>query len=170
VSTAGGERITFRETAAGSCGDAVVIEGVLVPRGRGLPTHVHPGQEERYEVLRGRLGFRLGRRLRFAGPGERLTIRAGTPHVYWNAGPGPAHFVAEIRPALDFELLLQSFFGLEAAAAGEAPRTRLLRLAAAAEAHAGTVRLPRRHRLLVSLARPAGLVRATHLDTEGARA
>ena len=167
VSTAGGERITFRETAAGSCGEAVVIEGVLVPGGRGLPAHVHPSQEERYQVLDGRLGFRVGRRRVFAGPGERLTIPAGTTHGYWNAGPGPAHFVAEIRPALDFELLLESFFGLEARTRREASPTRLLRFAAAADAHAGTVRLPRPHRLLVALVRPARLLPELTPITEG---
>jgi mannose-6-phosphate isomerase-like protein (cupin superfamily) len=170
VSTAGGERITFRETAAGSYGEAVVVEGVLVPGGRGLPAHVHPRQDERYEVLGGRLGFRVGKRRVFAGPGVRVSIPAGTTHAYWNAGPGRAHFVAEIRPALDFELLLASFFGLEAGARRDAPPTRLLRLAAAADAHAGTVRLPRAHRLLVALARPTGLVRGGALDPKGVRA
>jgi quercetin dioxygenase-like cupin family protein len=166
VSTAGGERITFRETAAGSCGEAVVVEGVLVPGGRGLPAHVHPEQEERFQVIYGRLGFRVGRRRLFVGPGERLTIPAGVAHGYWNAGPGTAHFVAEIRPALDFELLLASFFGLDA----DGCSLRLLRFAAAVDAHAGTVRLPRPHRLLVALARPSRLARRLDLDTKGVRA
>ena len=48
--------------------------------------HVHPSQEERFEVLRGTVGFKIGREKIVAGPGERLTVPAGTPHKFWNAG------------------------------------------------------------------------------------
>jgi quercetin dioxygenase-like cupin family protein len=44
--------------------------------------------------------------------GERLTVSPGTLHCYANAGPETAHFVAEIRPALQFESVLQTLFHL----------------------------------------------------------
>ena len=58
--------------------------------------------------------FRVGGEERIAGPGERLTVPAGTPHKFWNAGESEAHFVCEVRPALQFEQLLETMFALAA--------------------------------------------------------
>lgn len=98
----GGERIVFRRTAASTGGEAVVIEVHLPPGGRG-PGRRHPEQEVRFQVVRGRVVFRLGRQRVERGEGERLTVTAGTRYAYRNPGPGAAIAVAEIRPALDFE-------------------------------------------------------------------
>jgi hypothetical protein len=94
-------------------------------------------------VLRGTVGFTLGRKKVVAGPGERLTVPAGTTHKFWNAGDGVAHFVCEIRPVLQFEQLLETMFAL--AADGKTNRKgmpNLLRLAVIAREHFDTVRLP----------------------------
>ena len=95
-----GERLVFRQTSRETNGEAVVIETFVQPNGFVAAAHVHPSQEERFEVLRGSVGFRVGRRKLVAGPGKRLTVPAGTPHKFWNAGDEEAHFVCEIRPAL----------------------------------------------------------------------
>ncbi|MDX6511331.1 MAG: hypothetical protein QOE36_835 [Gaiellaceae bacterium] len=138
-----GERLVFRKTSADTAGQAVVIETFVQPNGFVAAAHVHPGQEERFEVLRGSLGFRIGREKLVAGPGQRLTVPAGTPHKFWNAGDDVAHFVCEIRPALQFESLIETMFSL--AADGKTSRKGMpnpLRLAVIANAHFDTVRLP----------------------------
>jgi hypothetical protein len=120
-----------------------VIETFVQPNGFVAAAHVHPGQEERFEILRGSVGFRLGRNKVVAGPGQRVTVPAGTPHRFWNAGDDVAHFVCEVRPALQFESLLETMFAL--AAEGKTNRKgmpSLLRLAVIANAHFDTVRLP----------------------------
>ena len=43
-----------------------------------------------------------------------MTVPAGTPHKFWNAGDDEAHFVCEVRPALQFEQLLETMFALAA--------------------------------------------------------
>jgi hypothetical protein len=94
-------------------------------------------------VLRGSVGFRIGRKKLLAGPGQRVTVPAGTPHRFWNAGEDVAHFVCEVRPALQFESLLETMFAL--AADGKTNRKGMpnpLRLAVIANAHFDTVRLP----------------------------
>jgi hypothetical protein len=104
---------------------------------------VHPSQEERFQVLRGTVGFRLGRRKVVLGPGQRITVPAGTSHKFWNAGEDEAHFVCEVRPALQFEQLLETMFAL--AADGRTNRKGMpnpLRLAVIADAHFDTVQLP----------------------------
>ena len=138
-----GERIVFRQTSRETNGAAVVIETYVQPNGFVAAAHVHPSQEERFEVLRGTVGFRVGREKLVAGPGKRLTVPAGTPHKFWNAGDDEAQFVCEIRPALQFESLLETMFAL--AADGKTNRKgmpNLLRLAVIAHAHFDTVRLP----------------------------
>jgi mannose-6-phosphate isomerase-like protein (cupin superfamily) len=138
-----GERIVFHKTSRETAGEAVVIETFVQPHGFVAAAHVHPTQEERFEVLQGSVGFRVGREQRVAGPGERLTVPAGTPHKFWNAGEDVARFVCEIRPALQFESLLETMFAL--AVDGKTNRKGMpnpFRLAVIAQAHFDTVRLP----------------------------
>jgi quercetin dioxygenase-like cupin family protein len=138
-----GERIVFHQTAADTDGEAVVIETFVEPHGFVAAAHIHPSQEERFQVLRGTVGFKIGREKQVAGPGTRVTVPAKTPHRFWNAGDETAQFVCEIRPALQFESLLETMFAL--AADGKTNRKgmpNLLRLAVIANAHFDTVRLP----------------------------
>jgi quercetin dioxygenase-like cupin family protein len=138
-----GERIVFRTTSRQTGGELVVIEAVVQPNGAVAAAHVHPSQEERFEVLRGSVGFKVGREKRVAGPGERLTVPPGTPHKFWNAGNDEAHFLCEVRPALQFESLLETMFAL--AADGKTNSKGMpnpLRLAVIAHAHFDTVQLP----------------------------
>ena len=100
-----GERLVFRQTSRETGGEAVVIETYVKPNGFVAAAHVHAAQEERFQVLRGSVGFKVGGKKLVAGPGQRLTVPAGTPHKFWNAGDETAHFVCEIRPALQFESL-----------------------------------------------------------------
>jgi quercetin dioxygenase-like cupin family protein len=138
-----GERIVFHKTSRETNGEAVVIECFVQPGGTVAAAHVHPSQEERFEVLRGSVGFRVGRDRFVAGPGERVTVPARTKHQFWNAGDGEAHFACEVRPALQFEQLLETMFAL--AVDGKTNRKGMpnpMRLAVIARAHFDTVRLP----------------------------
>src|SRR5580765_3498249 len=81
-----GERLVFRQTSRETRGEAVVIETYVKPNGFVAAAHVHPAQEERFQVLRGSVGFEIGGKKVVAGPGQRLTVPARTPHKFWNAG------------------------------------------------------------------------------------
>jgi mannose-6-phosphate isomerase-like protein (cupin superfamily) len=138
-----GERLVFHKTSRETGGQAVVFEAFVQPSGFVAAAHVHPGQEEQFEILRGSVGFKVGRKKLVAGPGQRIRVPAGTPHKFWNAGDGEAHFVCEVRPALQFEQLIETMFSL--AADGKTNRKgmpNLLRLAVIANEHFDTVRLP----------------------------
>ncbi len=138
-----GERLLFRQTSSDTGGAAVVFETFVKPGGGVAAAHVHPHQEERFAILAGAVGFRLGREERVAGPGERLTVPAGTPHRFWNAGGEEARFVCKVRPALQFEQLIETMFAL--AADGKTNGKGMpnpLRLAVIADATFDTVRLP----------------------------
>ena len=152
-----GERLVFRKTSRDTGGQAVVIETFVQPNGFVAAAHVHPSQEERFEVLRGSVGFKIGRKKMVAGPGRRITVPAGTPHKFWNAGDDEAHFVCEVRPALQFESLIETMFGL--ASDGKTNRKGMpnpLRLAVIANAHFDTVRLPYPPAIVQRIALAAG--------------
>jgi mannose-6-phosphate isomerase-like protein (cupin superfamily) len=70
VNPASGERITFRTTAAKSDGELVAID-LELPAGGRVPggLHVHPKQEERFEVVRGTMRFRRAARSGNRRPG-----------------------------------------------------------------------------------------------------
>jgi quercetin dioxygenase-like cupin family protein len=138
-----GERLVFLKTSRETNGELVVIETFVKPTGFVASPHLHPYQEERFHVLRGTVGFKLDRSRMYAGPGQRITVPAGTPHKFWNAGDDEAHFVCEVRPALQFEQLIETMFSL--AADGKTNRKGMpnpLRLAVIARAHYDDVRLP----------------------------
>jgi quercetin dioxygenase-like cupin family protein len=138
-----GEVLIFHKTSRETGGEAVLVETIVRPDGFVAAAHVHPHQTERFEVLEGRLGLRVGDRELVAEPGDVLTVEPGTPHRFWNAGEGEARFVCKVRPALEFESLIETMFGL--AAEGKTNRKGMpnpLRLAVIARSHFDTVRLP----------------------------
>jgi quercetin dioxygenase-like cupin family protein len=138
-----GEVLTFHRTSRETGGEAVLVETLVRPGGFVAEAHVHPHQTERFEVLEGQLGLRMGRKELLAGPGDVAPVEPGTPHRFWNAGEDEARFLCEVRPALEFESLIETMFTL--AAEGKTNRKGLpnpLRLAVIAKAHFNTVRLP----------------------------
>ncbi|HJR94600.1 MAG TPA: cupin domain-containing protein [Gaiellaceae bacterium] len=138
-----GETLVFRTTSADTNGASVVVEAFVQPDGAVAAAHVHPAQEERFEVLAGELEFRVRKQTFVAKPGDRVVVPAGTPHRFRNVGTETAHFVCEVTPALGFERLIETMFRL--AADGKVNRKGLpnpLRLAVIANHHFGDVRLP----------------------------
>jgi len=107
-----GERITFHATSADTNGESVVIECTVQPDGFVAATHLHPSQSERFAVIDGRLGIKVGKENRTLGQGEIAVVEPGTPHRFWNAGEDEVRFVCEVRPALQFESLLETMFAL----------------------------------------------------------
>ena len=110
---ASGERITFRETAATTAGELVAID-LELPAGRRVPgpLHIHPRQEERFEVVAGTMRFRLGRQRVVAGPGEVVVVPPGVAHDFANAGDTDALVRVEVRPALRMEQLFETAVAL----------------------------------------------------------
>ncbi len=138
-----GETLVFRTTSADTNGERVVVETFVEPNGAVAAAHVHPAQEERFEVLAGEVEFRLGKRKLVAKPGDRVLVPAGTPHRFRNVGEETAHFVCEVTPALGFEQLIETMFSL--AEDGKVNRKGMpnpLRLAVIAKHHFGDVQLP----------------------------
>ena len=78
--------------------DVLVMEATYSGTAGMPPEHLHPGQEERFEVIEGSMRAIVGGEERVYGPGEPFTVPAGTPHQM--AAEGPTRTRWEVRPAL----------------------------------------------------------------------
>jgi mannose-6-phosphate isomerase-like protein (cupin superfamily) len=151
-----GERFTFTHTAASTGGELLAFDFGLRPGGAVPIPHVHPIQSERFEVVDGRMTFRVGLRKLHAGPGDVVEVPPRVAHSFANAGEDEARLRVEVRPALAMEEMLTEVVAM--AQAGRMNRRgmprNVLELAALArkydqEAHAPLVSV-RLQRLLLA--------------------
>ena len=60
-----------------------LVHLMVRPGGAVVDEHVHPGIDERFRVVSGRLETLVDGRERPLGPGEEAFAAAGTPHDWW---------------------------------------------------------------------------------------
>ncbi len=138
-----GELIRFVTAAADTNGEYVVVDVVVEPNGSVAAAHLHPYQTETFEVLEGEVTFKVGGKKVVARAGDTVVAEPGAAHKFWNSGSVDARFRCTIRPALQFEQLIETMFSL--AQAGRTNRKGMpnpVRLAVIANAHFDDVRLP----------------------------
>ena len=107
-----GERIAFLATSRDTGGELLRLEWSLEPYGFLPGAHTHPHQVERFEVLSGTLGIRVGRRKYSLSAGEAVVVPPGVVHSWCNEGDEVLRGLIEFRPALDMEALFETSFGL----------------------------------------------------------
>ncbi|ELZ25012.1 cupin 2 barrel domain-containing protein [Halosimplex carlsbadense 2-9-1] len=78
----------------------------------GPMAHVHPEQDEFFEVVAGRLGVSREGTTTEYGPGERAEIPAGDEHRFWNAGSTELHLRGGVDPGLRTETFMRITYGL----------------------------------------------------------
>lgn len=156
-----GETLHFLRSASDTNGEYVLLDALIEPDGFVAAAHLHPFQTEVFEVLEGTVEFKKGGKVVLAGPGETVVVEPGTPHRFRNAGDSTARFRCEVRPALQFEQLIETMFAL--ASDGKTNRKGMpnpLRLAVVARSHFDDVRLPFppdwMQRIGLALASPVG--------------
>jgi quercetin dioxygenase-like cupin family protein len=109
-----GERIVFRKRARETGGELLEMHLYLAPGGFIAAPHVHPNQEERFEVGNTAVMFRVAGKELLYQPGEVAVVPPGTPHVWWNPSQQEAATLVQFRPALDTETFFETYFGLAA--------------------------------------------------------
>jgi mannose-6-phosphate isomerase-like protein (cupin superfamily) len=102
VNPLSGEEIIIEPQA----GDELVWRLRLAVGGRVPSSHAHPAQEERFEILDGRMAFRVNGRRRVATAGQTVVVPPGTVHSFRNAGEVPVLVRVTTSPALDMGVLL----------------------------------------------------------------
>jgi quercetin dioxygenase-like cupin family protein len=104
-----GLRTVFRKTAQETGGELLQVDWIGEPGWTTGPDHVHPRQEERFEVLSGKLGLRVEGVERVHGEGEVIVAPAGCAHAAWNAGSDDkVHVLVDFRPALRTETAFET--------------------------------------------------------------
>jgi mannose-6-phosphate isomerase-like protein (cupin superfamily) len=91
-----GERIEFTKCAADTDGELLAFELTLDPDGHVPGAHVHPSQEERFEIVSGTMKFRMNGKKIVAGPGDVVTVPAGARHKFANGGDVPVEVRVEV--------------------------------------------------------------------------
>jgi quercetin dioxygenase-like cupin family protein len=107
-----GESLVIRVGAEESGGEYLQADYWLKPGGGVAAAHIHPLQEETFEVVSGTPLFVIGRTRHPSQPGERHVVPAGMPHRILNASDHEIHLLTELRPALRSAQLLRTIWGL----------------------------------------------------------
>lgn len=118
VTNARGERLTFERTTRATAGAALEVEVRYLPAATPPPLHLHPGQDERFEVRSGAIELTLAGERRRYGAGEAFMVPAGTMHTMRAVGVDGAVLGWRITPALDTEGFFRRMWALQRDGAG----------------------------------------------------
>lgn len=110
-----GMRVTCRESAATTGGEAFSFSMWISANAAKLPMHVHPHQEERITVISGSLRSRMGKVDRVLSAGETVISPPGEAHTIAPAGEEDVEILGELRPALAYERFVEQSFALDRA-------------------------------------------------------
>lgn len=118
------ESLTILETSPAR----LVAEVRYAPGHQRPPLHLHPGQDEHFDVLEGAIDVELGGASRRVAAGEAFTVPRGTPHRMVPAGDAPARARWTTEPALDTLGWWQALHEARFARGGQPPLPVMARL------------------------------------------
>lgn len=95
-----GQRLIFLVTSADSDGELFAAEGIFPPGGFAGVAHIHPHQDEHFEVLDGHAVFDIDGARHVLGAENTIDVPRGTKHTFANAGEDEMRVRFEFRPAL----------------------------------------------------------------------
>lgn len=107
-----GERVRFILTAEETGGELLVMEDRWTRPGHVVPRHVHPGIEERWTVIEGKVEYTVDGVATTAEPGDTVVAPAGSPHSARDVGDGEVLVRIEMRPPLRWEDFVRQLFAL----------------------------------------------------------
>lgn len=85
---------------------------ITPPGAAGPAEHYHPYYDESFEVVEGEFVFEVEGDPQTLGPGESVTVEAGTEHTFRNESDSYATCVVETRPAGRLGDVVQLLYGL----------------------------------------------------------
>lgn len=108
LNPATGQRMRFVELSE----ELLRIESQHPPTDAREPLHIHPYQENGFEILTGSLVIEADGVRRELSSGDKIAIPAGTPHRFWNPTEQEAVSMQFFRPALDIAAFFETLFTL----------------------------------------------------------
>lgn len=113
VTNARGERLAFERTPLDTAGAALEVEVRYLPTDRPPPLHLHPAQDERFEVRSGAVEVNVAGEQRTYEVGDVFTVPAGTVHTMRAVGDDGAVLGWRISPALGTEAFFRHMWALQ---------------------------------------------------------
>ena len=107
-----GQVMIVLKTGAETNGQLLQIECFSPQTLEREPEHIHPFQENSFEIISGSCVFDIDGKEQIVGPGESINIPANIPHHFWNAGDEVAHYMQQFKPALEIDRFFETFFAL----------------------------------------------------------
>jgi len=104
-----GERMTFIRTSAQTGGALAEMDLELSPTAFLAAEHIHLHQDEKFDVLEGRIRLRFRGDEYLRGPGESVVVPAGSAHT-WAPDGGGARVRLTFTPGADIEEFFDEFF------------------------------------------------------------
>jgi quercetin dioxygenase-like cupin family protein len=93
--------------------DRVLVAHLFVlPGGRVAAEHFHPTLTERFQVIRGQVGFMIDGHERVLATGESARVPPGVRHDWWQVGAETAEVIVEVAPGDRFVEMVGTLFGL----------------------------------------------------------
>ncbi|HEY0356252.1 MAG TPA: cupin domain-containing protein [Flavisolibacter sp.] len=118
-----GETLVFKQIIQEPDGDKLIVENFVTPKS-GPPMHTHFLQDEALTVVSGRIGYQVqGQDEQFAGEGQTVIFKRGTPHRFWNAGEDVLHCTGWVKPANSLVFYLSSIYEAQKKTGTERPET-----------------------------------------------
>jgi quercetin dioxygenase-like cupin family protein len=107
-----GELMELLETSAMTSGAYVKARLVFKGDGPRFPSHIHPYQDETYEVVSGVLIYMLDGVKHTAAAGTTVHLPRNMAHQHWAEAPNDAVTIQTVSPGLDFDYVLETIFKL----------------------------------------------------------
>lgn len=107
-----GQRMTFLKTWLETNGTQLQIECESPISNTREHLHIHPYQENKFQILSGELTFLIDGKIMKIKKGEEVSIPKNIAHEFWNDGNENALYIQEFFPALKIDQLFETFFAL----------------------------------------------------------
>lgn len=109
IGSPGGMTLLFVRTESETDGELLEMEATYSGHGGMAPMHLHPSQDEHFEILEGRMRTMVGGEERVYESGESFDVPAGTPHQM--GAEQPTRMRWEVRPALRTAEFFERLYG-----------------------------------------------------------
>jgi len=106
------QKMTFLKTWLETNGTQLQIECVSPVGQTREHLHIHPFQENKFQMISGELNFQIDGKIKKTNKGDIISIPKNVPHEFWNDGTEEAVYIQEFFPALKIDQLFETFFAL----------------------------------------------------------
>lgn len=107
-----GDSFEFLETSADTNGERVTVKVILKSKGQTVDDHLHILQDEKFEILSGKMTYFLDGKEHHIEAGEEVVLPKNKAHNHYNTSDEPTEYIQTITPGIDVDLFLENLFGM----------------------------------------------------------